>query len=56
MFETFNCAGIYIALAVLALVASWTSRKVHDRNLTSTVVGSGNSGTEVIPVAEGYVI
>jgi len=56
MFETFNCAGIYIPLAVLAFVASWTSRKVHDRNLTSTVVYSGNRVTEVIPVAEGHVM
>jgi len=58
MVETFNyaCAGLYIALAVLALVASWTSRKVQDRNLTGTVVDSGNSVTEVIPVAEGYVM
>jgi len=37
------------------LVASWTSRKVQDRNMTGTV-DSGNSVTEVIPVAEGYVI
>ncbi len=27
MFESFNCAGLYIAVqAVLALAASWTSR------------------------------
>ena len=39
MFETFNCAGLYIALrVVLALVASWTSRKVQDLSLTGTVV------------------
>ena len=43
-------------MAVLAFVASWTSRKVQDRNLSGTIVDSGNSVTEVIPVAEGHVI
>jgi len=57
MFETFNCAGLYIAFqAVLALAASWPSRKVQDRSLTGTVVDSGHCVTQVIPVAEGYVI
>src|SRR5690606_35869274 len=57
MFETFNCAGLYIAVqAVLALAASWTSNKVADRSLTGTVIDSGDGVTHVIPVAEGYVI
>ncbi|PUU77953.1 hypothetical protein B9Z19DRAFT_1144098 [Tuber borchii] len=57
MFETFNCAGLYIALqAAVALVASWTSSKVQDRSSTGTVVGSGDGVTNVIPVAEGYII
>merc|ERR1712178_53202 len=57
MFESFNCAGLYIAVqAVLALAASWTSAKVTDRSLTGTVIDSGEGVTHVIPVAEGYVI
>jgi len=57
MFESFNCAGLYIAVqAVLALAASWTSSKVVDRSLTGTVIDSGEGVTHVIPVAEGYVI
>lgn len=57
MFESFNCAGLYIAVqAVLALAASWTSPKVQDRSLSGTVIDSGDGVTHVIPVAEGYVI
>ena len=57
MFETFNVAGLYIAVqAVLALAASWTSKNVTERTLTGTVIDSGDGVTHVIPVAEGYVI
>ena len=56
MFETFNVPGLYIAVqAVLALAASWTSKKA-ERTLTGTVIDSGDGVTHVIPVAEGYVI
>lgn len=56
MFETFNVPGLYIAVqAVLALAASWTSKKAV-RTLTGTVIDSGDGVTHVIPVAEGYVI
>lgn len=57
MFETFNVSGLYIAVqAALALAASWTSKHVHERTLTGTVVDSGDGVTHIIPVAEGYVI
>lgn len=57
MFESFNCAGLYIAVqAVLALAALWTLSKVQDRSLTGTVIDLGDGVTHVIPVAEGYVI
>jgi actin-related protein 3 len=57
MFESFNVPGLYIAVqAVLALAASWTSRKSGERTFTGTVIDSGDGVTHVIPVAEGYVI
>mmetsp|Transcript_110069 Transcript_110069/g.320479 ORF Transcript_110069/g.320479 Transcript_110069/m.320479 type:complete len:439 (-) Transcript_110069:336-1652(-) len=57
MFETYNVPGLYIAVqAVLALAASWVTKDVSDRNLTGTVIDSGDGVTHVIPVAEGYVI
>ena len=57
MFETFNVPGLYIAVqAVLALAASWSSKKVKEKTLTGTVIDSGDGVTHVIPVVEGYVI
>lgn len=56
-FESFNCAGLYIAVqAVLALAASWASSKITDRSLNGTVIDAGDGVTHVIPVAEGYVV
>jgi len=56
MFETFNVPGLYIGVqAVLALIASWTSKHV-ERSLTGTVIDSGDGVTHVIPVVDGYVI
>merc|ERR1712072_1171822 len=57
MFETFNVPGLHIAVqAVLALIASWTSKKAKTKGLTGTVVDSGDGVTHIIPVADGYVI
>jgi actin-related protein 3 len=61
MFETFNISGLYIAVqAVLALAASWTSKKSKELKLsgtmTGTVIDSGDGVTHVIPVSDGYVI
>jgi len=62
MFETYNVPGMYVAVqAVLALAASWTSKRHQELNLgagqlTGTVIDSGDGVSHVIPVADGYVI
>lgn len=57
MFETFNVPGLYIAVqAVLALMASWSTRPSSERSLTGTVIDAGDGVTHVIPVCEGYVV
>eukprot|EP00002_Diphylleia_rotans_P038839 TRINITY_DN887_c0_g1_i1.p1 TRINITY_DN887_c0_g1~~TRINITY_DN887_c0_g1_i1.p1 ORF type:complete len:416 (-),score=105.02 TRINITY_DN887_c0_g1_i1:398-1645(-) len=57
MFETFNVPGLYIGVqAVLALAASWRSKKQTVKTLTGTVVDSGDGVTHVIPVVDGYVV
>ncbi|KAL0482385.1 actin-related protein [Acrasis kona] len=61
MFETFNVSGLYIAVqAVLALAASWNSKKALELKLggtmSGTVIDSGDGVTHVIPVSDGYVI
>lgn len=46
MFESFNVAGLYIAVqAVLALAASWTSSKSSENTLTGVVIDSGDGVT-----------
>jgi len=57
MFETFNVPGLHIAVqAVLALIASWSSKKAKSHSLTGTVIDSGDGVTHIIPVSDGYVI
>jgi len=57
MFETFDVPGLHIAVqAVLALVASWNSKKAKGHSMTGTVIDSGDGVTHIIPVSDGYVI
>ena len=42
--------------AVLALASSLTSSKMKQPSLSGTVIDSGDGGTYVVPVHEGYVI
>ena len=57
MFETFNVPGLHIGVqAVLALTAALAGTSSADRSLSGTVIDSGDGGTHIIPVSEGYVI
>jgi len=55
MFETFNVPGLYIAVqAVLALCASLLTK--GGKEVTGTVIDSGDGVTHIIPLSDGYVI
>ena len=55
MFETFDVKGLYIGVqAVLALFGS--NSYTENKNLTGTVIDSGDGVTHIIPIAHGYVI
>jgi hypothetical protein len=55
MFETFNVAGLYIAVqATLSLFASWVGREENKRTLTGTVIDSGDGVTHIIPVVQCF--
>lgn len=62
MFETFNVKGLHIGVqAVLSLYAQWVNDVKIDNpgatpDLTGMVVDAGDGLTQVIPVADGYVI
>jgi len=57
MFETFNVPGLHIAVqAVLALIASWSSKKSKGNSLTGTVIDSGDGVTHIVPVSDGTVV
>jgi actin-related protein 3 len=61
MFETFDVNGLFIGVqAVLALYAgvyaSLPGKVITGRDLTGTVVDSGDGVTHVIPIADGFPI
>lgn len=55
MFETFNVKGLHIAVqAVLALISNCYLTK--NKDLTGTVLDSGDGITHIIPISDGFVI
>jgi len=60
MFETFNVKGLHISVqAVLALYAQWAQTRdqaARKTDLNGLVIDSGDGLTQVIPVADGFVI
>eukprot|EP00929_Paragymnodinium_shiwhaense_P071661 TRINITY_DN36412_c0_g1_i1.p1 TRINITY_DN36412_c0_g1~~TRINITY_DN36412_c0_g1_i1.p1 ORF type:complete len:423 (+),score=74.71 TRINITY_DN36412_c0_g1_i1:146-1414(+) len=59
MFETFNVKGMHLGTqAVFALVAKEMSegKTLANLDLTGLVIDAGDGQTQVIPVADGYVI
>lgn len=64
MFETFNVKGLFIGVqAVLALYAQIYGGEEHvesgmapSKDLTGTVIDSGDGVTHVFPISDGFVI
>ncbi|CAG2112937.1 unnamed protein product [Medioppia subpectinata] len=57
MFESFSVPGLCIAAQpVLALIASWASQEVDERESTGIIIESGDCGTHCTPVVDHNVI
>ncbi|KAL0234083.1 hypothetical protein PCE1_001121 [Barthelona sp. PCE] len=57
MFETFNVPHLYIGVqATMALCAKKAITDEQGNALTGVVVDSGDGGTQIVPVVEGFVV